>query len=69
MMHFNLLLDVVLGKREILHIIECPVCSLEEVYYKDPDTNKQLGRACSHCNYVQKFDFDFEPLNHKRLKH
>ncbi|KHF39126.1 hypothetical protein [Halalkalibacter okhensis] len=57
-MHFENLLDIVLGKREVLSIIECPVCELEEIYYKDPATNKQTGRACSHCNFVQKFDFD-----------
>ncbi len=56
-MYFENLLNVVLGQREILHIIECPVCEFDEVYYKSPLTNEQLGRACSKCNFVQKFDF------------
>jgi hypothetical protein len=56
-MHFELLLDIVLGEREILHIMDCPVCEFEEVYYKDPVTQKQIGRACCECNFVQKFDF------------
>lgn len=55
-MYFELLLDAVLGERQIFHIIECPVCGLEEIYYVHQETKKLIGRACSNCNFVQKFD-------------
>nr|WP_263324783.1 acyltransferase [Neobacillus sp. Marseille-Q6967] len=56
-MYFDILLDAILGEREIFHIIECPVCHYEEIYYEDAKTKELLGRACSNCNFVQKFDF------------
>jgi hypothetical protein len=56
-MYFEILLDAVLGDRQIFHIIECPVCSYEEIYYEDAHTKELIGRACSTCNFVQKFDF------------
>ncbi|MCM3569389.1 acyltransferase [Neobacillus mesonae] len=56
-MYFEVLLDALLGEREILHSMECPVCGFDEIYYCDPVTLKQLGRACQGCNFVQKFDF------------
>ncbi|WP_042354235.1 hypothetical protein [Bacillus rubiinfantis] len=56
-MYFELLLDTLIGPREILHTMECPVCGFDEVYYRDPITKKQLGRACCGCNFVQKFNF------------
>ncbi len=55
-MHFELLLDAVLGERQIFHIIECPVCAFEEIYYEQQLTKRLIGRACSSCNFVQKFD-------------
>ncbi len=57
MMYFEYLLDAILGPREILHEMECQVCGFNEVYYKDPHTGEQTGRACQSCNFVQKFDF------------
>ncbi|MBI0577752.1 MULTISPECIES: hypothetical protein [Bacillaceae] len=56
-MHFEFLLDAILGERQIFHIIECPVCGLEEIYYENAKTHRLIGRACSNCNFVQKFDF------------
>ncbi|AZU64508.1 acyltransferase [Neobacillus mesonae] len=56
-MYFEYLLDALLGPREILHSMECSVCGLEETYYRDPVSRRQLGRACYGCNFVQKFDF------------
>jgi len=55
-MPFELLLDAVLGERQIFHIIECPVCGYEEIYYEHQVTKRLVGRACSHCNFVQKFE-------------
>jgi Zn ribbon nucleic-acid-binding protein len=55
-MSFDLLLDAILGERQISYIIECPVCGFEEIYYEHNKTKKLLGRACSHCQYVQLFD-------------
>jgi hypothetical protein len=59
-MYFEILLDAVLGDRQIFHIIECPVCNYEEIYYEDVNTKELIGRACSTCNFVQKFDFATE---------
>ncbi|ARK32230.1 hypothetical protein BkAM31D_21555 [Halalkalibacter krulwichiae] len=59
-MYFEHLLDIVLGERKILDIIDCSICGFEEIYYQHPITHIQVGRACSHCNFVQKFDFDHE---------
>lgn len=56
-MYFEFLLDALLGPREILHTMECPVCGFDEIYYRNPVTKKQLGRGCQGCNFVQKFDF------------
>ncbi|GHH98689.1 acyltransferase [Neobacillus kokaensis] len=56
-MYFEFLLDALLGPREVLHSMECPVCGFDEVYYRDPASMEQLGRACQGCNFVQKFDF------------
>lgn len=54
-MYFENLLDVLLGPREILHDMECSVCGYEEVYYINPITREQIGRACKGCNFVQTF--------------
>lgn len=56
-MYFEILLDAILGERQIFHIIECPVCNYDEVYYEDANTKELIGRACSNCNFVQRFDF------------
>lgn len=56
-MYFEYLLNALFGSREILHVIECEVCGFDETYFKDPQTGKQLGRACQGCGFVQKFDF------------
>jgi predicted nucleic-acid-binding Zn-ribbon protein len=56
-MYFENLLDAVFGIRKIFHVAECEVCGFDEVYYEDAETKKLVGRACSHCNFVQKFDF------------
>ncbi|MED3563098.1 acyltransferase [Bacillus sp. MUM 116] len=56
-MYFEHLLDAILGERQIFHIIECPVCGLEEIYYENSKTRRLIGRACCNCNFVQKFDF------------
>lgn len=56
-MYFDFLLDALLGPREILHSLECSVCGQDEIYYINPTTKQQIGRACQGCNYVQKFDF------------
>ncbi|WP_202171440.1 acyltransferase [Bacillus sp. USDA818B3_A] len=55
-MYFESLLDAVLGERQIFHMIECPVCGYEEIYYEHCGTKRLIGRACRHCNFVQKFD-------------
>ncbi|WP_216831510.1 acyltransferase [Alkalihalobacterium elongatum] len=57
-MSFDLLLDAVLGERQLFHVIECSVCGHEEIYYIDPETKQQIGRACSQCGFVQKFEFE-----------
>lgn len=59
-MHFEFLLDAILGQREILHDMECSVCGHDEIYYIHPITKKQLGRACKGCNFVQKFNLESE---------
>jgi predicted nucleic-acid-binding Zn-ribbon protein len=56
-MHFENLLDILLGNRGIFHIIECSVCGFDEIYYDDPLTKKQIGRACKNCSFVETFDF------------
>ncbi|WP_134704901.1 acyltransferase [Ammoniphilus sp. YIM 78166] len=56
-MYFKYLLDALFGPREILYALECTICGDDEVYFLDPKTQKQIGRACQGCNYVQKFDF------------
>ncbi|KAA9013801.1 acyltransferase [Niallia endozanthoxylica] len=56
-MNFEFVLDALFGKREILHAMECSICGFDEIYYIDAMTNKQIGRACKECNFVQKFDF------------
>ncbi|MCM3729755.1 acyltransferase [Neobacillus cucumis] len=55
-MYFESLLDAVLGERQIFHIIECPVCGLEEIYYEHSVTKRLIGRACRNCNFVQRFE-------------
>lgn len=57
-LYFEALLDAVLGEREIFHIIECPVCGFEEIYYQNAKTKRLIGRACSSCNFVQKFEIE-----------
>ena len=59
-MYFDVLLDALLGPREHLHEMECSVCGYDEIYYQDPETKQQIGRACKGCNFVQKFDFSEE---------
>ncbi|MCT8137639.1 acyltransferase [Anaerobacillus sp. CMMVII] len=54
-MNFELLLDKLLGQREIIHEVECSVCGDFETYFRDPITKENLGRACEHCVYVEKF--------------
>ncbi|WP_338449859.1 acyltransferase [Niallia oryzisoli] len=56
-MDFEYLLNALLGARKILHAMECEICGYDEVYYTDPVTGKQIGRACEGCQFVQKFDF------------
>ena len=56
-MYFESLLDALLGPRESLHEMECSICGFDEIYYIDPLTGKQIGRACQQCNFVQKFEF------------
>ena len=56
MMDFEILLDAILGERRIFHIIECPICGFEEIYYEHHVTKRLIGRACSCCNFVQKFE-------------
>lgn len=55
-MYFEYLLDAVLGERQIFHIIDCSICGFEEIYYESPAAKNLIGRACSHCNYVQRFE-------------
>jgi predicted nucleic-acid-binding Zn-ribbon protein len=55
-MYFEYLLDATLGPREIFYVIECSICGFDEIYYKDPETNQFIGRACANCNSLQKFD-------------
>nr|WP_309098419.1 acyltransferase [Fredinandcohnia onubensis] len=55
-MAFELILDVVFGPREVFHDMECSVCGYSEIYYIDPVTRKQIGRACSGCGFFQKFE-------------
>jgi len=55
-MYFELLLDAVLGERQIFHIIECPVCGSEEIYYEHSVTKRLIGRACRSCHFVQRFE-------------
>ena len=64
-MYFEILLDAVLGEREILHESECGICGYEEIYYKNPTTQETLGRACKNCNFVQKFDYKASESNSK----
>jgi hypothetical protein len=54
---FDIILDAILGPRKILHIMECPVCGFDEVYYIHLETEEQIGRACTTCSFVQKFEF------------
>lgn len=63
-MYFENLLNAIFGPREILHDMECSVCGDSEIYYINPETNKQIGRACRGCNFVQTFESDIE-LNGK----
>ena len=56
LMYFESLLDAVLGERQIFHIIECPVCGFEEIYYEHNVTKRLIGRACRNCNFVQRFE-------------
>lgn len=53
-MNFDLLLDKLLGQREIIHEVECGVCGDFEIYYRDPITKETIARACEYCVYVQK---------------
>jgi hypothetical protein len=57
MMYFEYLLNAMFDEREVLHAMECQICGFDEIYFKDPSTGKQIGRACEGCNFVQKFDF------------
>ncbi|WP_209121600.1 acyltransferase [Alkalihalobacillus sp. BA299] len=59
-MSFELLLDAILGDRELFHSIECTICGHEEIYYIDPNSKQQIGKACSKCGFVQKFVFDHQ---------
>ena len=54
-LHFELLLEAVLGQREIIHELECTICGFNETYYWDPVTRQPIGRACNTCSFVQKF--------------
>jgi hypothetical protein len=54
--YFNSLLDAFFGPRNIFHVIECSVCGFDEIYYEDKETKKVIGKACSGCNFVQKFE-------------
>lgn len=54
-MNFEFLLDKLLGQREVIHEVECPICGDYEVYYRHPITKENLGRACEYCVYVEKF--------------
>jgi len=56
-MYFENLLNALFGEREILHVMECQVCGFDEIYYLEPSTKKQIGRACEGCQFVQKFEF------------
>lgn len=56
-MYFDFLLDALFGPREVFHSLECSICGFDEIYYMDPSTRHQIGRACKSCNYIQKFDF------------
>lgn len=56
-MNFDYLLNALFGDREVLHALECSVCGFDEIYYIDPSTKKQIGRACQGCQFVQKFEF------------
>ncbi|UOQ45384.1 acyltransferase [Halobacillus salinarum] len=55
-MNFERFLDLTLGPRYVLHVIECSVCSFDEVYYSHPVTHKTIGRACSNCQFLQVFE-------------
>ncbi|MEH7108677.1 MULTISPECIES: acyltransferase [Bacillaceae] len=55
-MNFESLLDAILGVRKIFYVLECPVCGMEEIYYENEVTRRLIGRACSTCHFVQKFD-------------
>lgn len=59
-MSFELVLDAILGKRELFHVIDCTICGYEEIYYVEPESKQQIGKACSHCGFVQKFEFDHQ---------
>ncbi|UCZ52963.1 acyltransferase [Bacillus shivajii] len=59
-MSFNLVLDAILGERITFYEVECLACGFNEVYYADPHTNKQIGRACQHCDSIQVFDRNLE---------
>jgi len=56
LMYFECLLDAILGERQIFHIIDCSICGFEEIYYESPTAKQLIGRACSHCNFVQRFE-------------
>ncbi|WP_144512789.1 acyltransferase [Bacillus sp. FJAT-22090] len=56
-LNFDMKLDNILGTRKAFHIMECEICGFDEIYYKDPKTNQQIGVACEGCNYIKKFDF------------
>lgn len=51
-MKFEVLLDAILGPREMFYHMECHVCGSVEIYYQDPETKKQIGFACRGCNWV-----------------
>jgi hypothetical protein len=54
--HFEQVLDAVLGERQIFHKVDCPVCGFEEIFYESQKTNRLIGRACSHCNFIHRFE-------------
>lgn len=54
---FVLLLDTIIGPRNIFHVMECDICGWNEIYYQHPETKVQIGFACEGCNYVKKFEY------------
>ncbi|NRD76732.1 hypothetical protein HPT25_04405 [Bacillus sp. BRMEA1] len=56
------ILDVVLVEKQIFRIIESTVCEFEEIYYQNDIGKEVIGRSCSHCQLVQKYDHPFEIL-------